>query len=48
MAFCGGHAQAEQILIIVHGLDDRTQEQQELGVFFGRDAKASSGVAATT
>ena len=33
---CGGHAQAEQILIIVHGLDDRTQKQQELGVFVGR------------
>ncbi len=31
----GSHAQAEQILIVVHGLD-RTQEQKELGVFIRR------------
>ena len=35
----GGHGQAQQILIVVHRLDHRAQEQQELGVLIGRLAR---------
>ena len=31
-----GHAQAQQVLILIDGLDDRHQEQQELRVLIGR------------
>ena len=31
----GGYGDPQQILIFVHGLDDRAQEQQELGIFVG-------------
>ena len=30
-----GNAQPKQILIVVHRLDHRAQEQQELGIFVG-------------
>ena len=33
---CGCHGNTQQILIVVHCLDDRTQEQQELGIFIRR------------
>ena len=33
-----GHGHAQQILILVHGLDHRAEEQQELGVLIGRFA----------
>ena len=35
-----GHAHAQQALILVHGLDDGDQKEQELGVFIGRFARA--------
>ena len=31
----GGHGQAQHVLIVVHGLDDGAEEEQELGVFIG-------------
>ena len=34
----GGHGDAQQILVFVHGLDDGAQEQQELGVLIGGGA----------
>ena len=34
-----GHGDAQQVLIVVHSLDHRAQEQQELGVFKGRGAR---------
>ena len=36
----GGDAHAQQALIIIHGLDDRHQEEQELGVFIRRLTRA--------